>query len=435
MKIKEVSQITGLTEKTIRFYEEKQLIHPEQTETNGRIFRSYTDQDIDSLNLVAWLRKLDFTISDIIIMRDEPERIPEILKRYQEKTSEDFSFKSKVIERLKHLDYSSVSSIQDLAGCLKEIAEDRPLPAADIELQFFKTDGLTREEMDREVQCYYEQLSIEYKRKIRRKIRYTVILYAASVVMCIVLGLLIWRNTYYLGYIPSFQDDLGWRPILIPLFVLLIGSVSYVFVKVIRNIREKGETTVILELRSFRCPALILLLSLVVGIIISIQSYKSLERIKMEAVITSRQEWYELYRMTDWVQKFYFDSRNKEMGDNRGFGLYVNQTCYNFPYNDNDRLHTRMYDLLIWSYDLIFKELQYAASKATPKEKEQLEQLLKEINKELMQISREIVDKPDSELAELTRRDNKEADALRSRISEFVGKYNKETEELFQSMN
>jgi hypothetical protein len=46
VRIKEVSQITGLTEKTIRFYEEKQLLQPEQTEINGRIFRSYTEQNI-----------------------------------------------------------------------------------------------------------------------------------------------------------------------------------------------------------------------------------------------------------------------------------------------------------------------------------------------------------------------------------------------------
>lgn len=401
MRIKELSQITGLTEKTIRFYEEKQLIHPEQTEINGRIFRSYTEHDIDQLNLVAGLRKLDFSISDIIVMQEDPKRISEILKSYQEKNAVDFEFKTRVMERLKQIDYSSVPSIRELEEYLKEIAEDRPLPAADVELQFYKIDGLTREEMDREVQGYYEQLSMEHKRKIRRKIASIVVLYITSVVLILIVGLLTWRNTYFMGYIPSYQDDLGWKWIMIPLFGLLIGAVSYIFAKTLRNISYKDESTVTSGLSGFRTTALVLLGSLLVGVFVSVQSYKSLEQAKIESAITARQEWYELYRMTDWVQMHYLDSSKKEIGDNSGLVLYVNQTCYNFPYSNTDRLHTKMHDLLIWSYDLIFKELQYTTSKASPEEREQLEKMLAEINQELMQISKEILEKLDPELAEL----------------------------------
>ena len=39
MKIKEVSEKTGLTKKTIRFYEEEGLIQPEKTYYNGRTYR------------------------------------------------------------------------------------------------------------------------------------------------------------------------------------------------------------------------------------------------------------------------------------------------------------------------------------------------------------------------------------------------------------
>lgn len=435
MRIKEVSQITGLTEKTIRFYEEKQLIHPEQTEINGRIFRSYTEQDIDRLNLVAGLRKLDFSISDIIVMQEEPERIPEILKSYQEKNAEDIEFKTRVMERLKQIEYSSVSSIRDLGEYLKEIAEDRPLPAADVELQFYRIDGLTKEEMDREVQNYYEQQSIKHERKIRRMITGTAVLYITTVVLILIIGLLTWRNTYYLGYIPSFKDDLGWKWVLIPLFGLLTGAVSYIFAKMLRNISHKDESAVTSGLRSFRATTLVLMGSLLIGCFVSLQSYKSLEQAEIKAVSAARQEWYELYRMTDWVQRDYLDSATNETRDYSGFVLYVNQTCYNFPYTSTDRLHTKMYDLLIWSYDLIFKELQYTSSKASPEEREQLEKMLADINRELMQISKEILDKPDQELAELTRHDTKAGKEFRSRINGFVDKYTEETEKLFKSIN
>lgn len=96
------------------------------------------------MNLVAGLRKLDFSISDIVTMRDEPGRIPEILENYREKTATDLEFRTGVLERLKQVDPNSISSIRELGEYLKGIAEKRPLPASDVELQFYRIDGLTR---------------------------------------------------------------------------------------------------------------------------------------------------------------------------------------------------------------------------------------------------------------------------------------------------
>ena len=39
MKIKEVAKATGLTEKTIRYYENRGLVIPQAKELNGRSFR------------------------------------------------------------------------------------------------------------------------------------------------------------------------------------------------------------------------------------------------------------------------------------------------------------------------------------------------------------------------------------------------------------
>jgi hypothetical protein len=154
------------------------------------------------LNLVAGLRKLDFSISDIVTMRDEPGRIPEILENYREKTATDLEFRTGVLERLKQVDPNSISSIRELGEYLKGIAEKRPLPASDVELQFYRIDGLTREEMEREVRDYYERLSLGQKREVRKMKTDSAVLYAASVALILITGLLTWRNIYYLGYIP-----------------------------------------------------------------------------------------------------------------------------------------------------------------------------------------------------------------------------------------
>ncbi|HEY8421068.1 MAG TPA: hypothetical protein VIL05_04945 [Thermoclostridium sp.] len=52
------------------------------------------------------------------------------------------------------------------------------------------------------------------------------VLYAVSVVLTLITGLLTWRNTYYLCYISSYRDDSGWKWVLIPLFGLLLGAIS-----------------------------------------------------------------------------------------------------------------------------------------------------------------------------------------------------------------
>lgn len=57
MKIKEVSEKTGLTKKTIRYYEAEGLLNPEKQWQNGREYRNYSEQDIFQLEKIAALRR------------------------------------------------------------------------------------------------------------------------------------------------------------------------------------------------------------------------------------------------------------------------------------------------------------------------------------------------------------------------------------------
>lgn len=66
MKIKGVCDITGLTDRTIRYYIEEELISPSYTENYlGRKSFDFTDKDIEELKSIATLRKFDFTIEEI----------------------------------------------------------------------------------------------------------------------------------------------------------------------------------------------------------------------------------------------------------------------------------------------------------------------------------------------------------------------------------
>ena len=62
MKIKYVEELVGITRKNIRFYEEQGLLSPGRAE-NG--YREYSDEDVQRLKQIKFLRKLAVPIEEI----------------------------------------------------------------------------------------------------------------------------------------------------------------------------------------------------------------------------------------------------------------------------------------------------------------------------------------------------------------------------------
>lgn len=65
MQIGEVADRTGLSLRTIRYYEEMGLVQPSTRSSGG--FRLYTDADLSRLMLIKRMKPLDFSVED---MRD-----------------------------------------------------------------------------------------------------------------------------------------------------------------------------------------------------------------------------------------------------------------------------------------------------------------------------------------------------------------------------
>jgi DNA-binding transcriptional MerR regulator len=73
-QIGEASEQTGLTTKTIRYYEEAGLIPPAERMANG--YRIYGDDDLERLRFIRSARALDFPLEDIeeiLAFRDRGE--------------------------------------------------------------------------------------------------------------------------------------------------------------------------------------------------------------------------------------------------------------------------------------------------------------------------------------------------------------------------
>jgi DNA-binding transcriptional MerR regulator len=72
MQIHELERFTGVSAKTIRYYEEIALLPPPNRKPNG--YRDYSETDVDRLKLVSGARRLDFSIAEIKEILDLRDR-------------------------------------------------------------------------------------------------------------------------------------------------------------------------------------------------------------------------------------------------------------------------------------------------------------------------------------------------------------------------
>ncbi len=72
MEIRELSKLTNVPAKTIRYYEEVKLLPSPNRKPNG--YRDYTEYDVDRLKLVAGARRLDFSLAEIKEILDLRDR-------------------------------------------------------------------------------------------------------------------------------------------------------------------------------------------------------------------------------------------------------------------------------------------------------------------------------------------------------------------------
>ncbi len=86
MKIKKVCELTGLTDRTIRYYIEVKLIFPLYTENYlGRKTYTFSEKDIKDLNDIAVFRKFGFTLSEIKSVIRDAETSQEILSNVKDR--------------------------------------------------------------------------------------------------------------------------------------------------------------------------------------------------------------------------------------------------------------------------------------------------------------------------------------------------------------
>ncbi|GBF74281.1 hypothetical protein PA598K_02617 [Paenibacillus sp. 598K] len=148
MKMKEVCQKTALTERTIRYYVERQLIAPASEEINGRTYLSFAEEDVEQLLAIAELRKVGFGIEDIIRMQQSPAEIGPILASRREELLGEVEAKQEILQAIEAALAMPISSTRQLAAQLTEVAGQYSLPPGDLAPNFARFDPETKEEKE-----------------------------------------------------------------------------------------------------------------------------------------------------------------------------------------------------------------------------------------------------------------------------------------------
>lgn len=149
MKIKEVSQKTGLSKKTIRFYEEEGLIDPEKTYQNGRAYRTYTQAHIQTLNDVALLRRARFSVEEIKTILSTPEEIPALFESYRQRLRTEKDALVQVLAVVDEIAAEELTSKEALMEQITPSAQELTLPATDVHPHFRYLDVLEANLMKR----------------------------------------------------------------------------------------------------------------------------------------------------------------------------------------------------------------------------------------------------------------------------------------------
>lgn len=169
--------------------------------------------------------------------------------------------------------------------------------------------------------------------------------------------------------------------------------------------------------------AIALLVSIINSVYINMQNQK----LKNEDVQQMYSEWYAVYHMAEYVDKYI----NSSSDDGERYILYVNQVCHHFQISVTpSELTGNMSNLLVISYDPFFFNL---ANSEETLNKEKAIELLEKMNSDLLAICKDIMEMSEEEKEKLLDQSSSKYDEMNTRVKDFSIKYNKLVDDYFRT--
>ena len=215
MKIKELENILSISRSNIRFYEKQGLFSPERKDNN---YREYTEQDIEVLKKIIVFRKMGFTVEEIKLIQNNELPFAEAIASAQHRIEdeiEQLNGSLKLIKQVAQVN-SSFDEI-DIDEQWNKINESEKFGEkfVDICKDFFEFELNSFDLM-------WKYIFFHDFKKSREK-HGTIVACIILLLICVLRGIgkaLIWKESFWSGFLYPFVIALAASIIILPLFLL-----------------------------------------------------------------------------------------------------------------------------------------------------------------------------------------------------------------------
>jgi DNA-binding transcriptional MerR regulator len=126
MKIGDVARRTGVSARTLRFYEERGLLTPSARSDAG--YRLYDDDDLRRLMRIVALRQLGLGLDEVAAVLDEPATDPRAtlrahLARLEQQSAEIELLRTRVSRALAHFDATDTTPTENVIDAIEVMME------------------------------------------------------------------------------------------------------------------------------------------------------------------------------------------------------------------------------------------------------------------------------------------------------------------------
>lgn len=128
MKIGEVSQLTNLSVRMLRYYDTIGLVPPSQRDSNG--YRNYSEADLTRLSQVELLRSVGLSIDQVSRVLDGGGNLARLLEEVQVETTERIAADKRLIDILRQVstrDTVDAASLAHTFTMIEALADERSL--------------------------------------------------------------------------------------------------------------------------------------------------------------------------------------------------------------------------------------------------------------------------------------------------------------------
>ena len=137
MRMKDVLARTGLSDRAVRLYIENGLLSPRQDSSYaGRKSIMFSEEDVETLEVIATLRRAGFSLADIHRMQEDPSCAREVLDGHRDALMEEIEQKQKILQKLSAIPADTPVSCRTIADGIRASASSQTVPKEDSNMSF-----------------------------------------------------------------------------------------------------------------------------------------------------------------------------------------------------------------------------------------------------------------------------------------------------------